>query len=66
MSYECIQTERQGHIFIVTIDRPDVMNAVSPAANFEMEQAFNEFEADADLLVAIVTGTRPGQFSSTG
>lgn len=30
MSYELIKVEKQGHVTIVTINRPEVMNAISP------------------------------------
>jgi crotonobetainyl-CoA hydratase len=49
-------TERDGHLFIVTINRPDVMNACHPPANRELSTVFDEFAADPDLWVAIVTG----------
>lgn len=66
MTFEHIRTERDGRIFTVTIDRPDKHNAVSPAANFEMAQAFDEFAADDDLWVAILTGEGDKAFCSGG
>ena len=50
------QTERDGHLFIITIDRPEVMNALHPPGNAELAEVFDEFAADADLWVAIITG----------
>jgi enoyl-CoA hydratase/carnithine racemase len=50
------QAERDGHLFIVTINRPEVMNALHPAGNAELAGVFDEFAADPDLWVAIVTG----------
>jgi enoyl-CoA hydratase/carnithine racemase len=50
------QTERDGHLFIVTIDRPEVMNALHPPGNAELAGVFDEFAADPDLWVAIITG----------
>jgi enoyl-CoA hydratase/carnithine racemase len=58
------QTERDGHLFIVTIDRPDVMNALHPAGNAELAGVFDEFAADPDLWVAIVTGAGERAFSA--
>ena len=40
----------------VTIDRPEVRNAVDPEAAAALESAFREFDADDDLSVAILTG----------
>ncbi len=57
-------TERDGHLFVVTINRPEVMNALHPAANRELAAAFDEFAADPDLWVAIVTGAGERAFSA--
>ncbi|HJO22642.1 MAG: enoyl-CoA hydratase-related protein [Myxococcota bacterium] len=48
--------ERQGRLLLVTIDRPEVMNALHPPANFELEQVFDDFANDPELWVAIITG----------
>ncbi len=50
------QAERDGHLFIVTINRPEVMNALHPPANAELAGVFDEFAADPELWVAIITG----------
>lgn len=62
--YEFINAERDGNLFIITINRPERMNACHPPTNFEMEAAFNEFAADDDLWVAIVTGAGDRAFSA--
>lgn len=54
--YEHITTEIDGRLLIVTINRPDQMNALHPPANAELEAAFDAFAADPDLWVAILTG----------
>jgi crotonobetainyl-CoA hydratase len=41
--------EKREHIWIVTINRPEAMNALHPAANFELETIFNDFAADKSL-----------------
>lgn len=51
----CI-TQRQGHILVVTIDRPDVMNALHRPASLELNEVFDEFERDPALWVAVITG----------
>ena len=48
--------EREGHLMTVTINRPEVYNALHPMANQEMQEVFDTFSADPDLWVAIVTG----------
>ena len=62
--YEFCNVERDGPLTIITINRPDVMNALHPPANFEMERAFNDFAADTDAWVAIVTGAGERAFSA--
>ena len=57
-------TERDGHLFIVTINRPEVMNALHPPASTELSEVFDEFAADPDLWVAIVTGAGDRAFSA--
>ncbi len=61
---EFCHSDRNGPILTVTINRPDVMNALHPAANFELEQAFDEFANDPDLWVAIITGAGDRAFSA--
>lgn len=57
-------TERDGHLLIVTINRPEVMNALHPLANREMSEVFDAFAADPELWVAIVTGAGDRAFSA--
>jgi len=61
---EFCTTERDGRILTVTINRPEVMNALHPPANFELEKAFDEFVADPELWVAIITGEGDRAFSA--
>lgn len=51
-----IETRRDGHIFILTLNRPEVLNALHAPACFEMSAALDEFVADPELWVGIVTG----------
>lgn len=61
---EFCKTERDENMFIVTINRPDVMNSLHPPANFELEKVFDEFRDDKDLWVAIITGAGDRAFSA--
>lgn len=51
-----IQTERSGSIFIVTINRPQVRNAIDGPTAAALVQAFHAFDADSSLSVAVLTG----------
>lgn len=64
MAYEHITTARDGKILIVTINRPERMNALHPPANAELDAAFNDFAADPDLWAAIITGAGERAFSA--
>lgn len=51
-----LQIERDGKIATVTLDRPERMNAISPEMGRELDAFWREFDADAELHVAILTG----------
>jgi len=61
---EFCKAERDGRLLVVTIDRPEVMNALHPPANAELAKVFDEFAADPDLWVAIITGAGDRAFSA--
>ena len=50
------KVETDGHLMIVTINRPEVYNACHPMANEELVAAFDEFNVNPELWVAIITG----------
>jgi len=54
-----VRYEKKGHIVILTIDRPEARNAVSPAVAQQMEAALDTFEADGDAWVGIIMGEGP-------
>jgi enoyl-CoA hydratase/carnithine racemase len=58
------RVEREGPLTIVTINRPEVMNAVHPPANFELAEVFDAFAADPEQWVAIITGAGERAFSA--
>ena len=45
---EFCEVNKIGRLTEVTINRPEVMNALHPPANFELAQVFDEFAADPD------------------
>lgn len=48
--------KKEGHIAIFTINRPEKMNALSPAALWEMNESLEDFRSDSNMWVGIVTG----------
>jgi enoyl-CoA hydratase/carnithine racemase len=61
---EYSKVDIDGRLMIVTINRPDVMNALHPMASQELSDAFDEFAANPDLWVAIITGAGDRAFSA--
>ncbi len=53
---ETVTTEARGPVWLVTINRPDVRNCVDGETAQALEQAFEKFEADDSLSVAILSG----------
>ena len=51
-----VVVERDGPVTIVTIDRPDVRNAVDRPTAALLADAFRDFDADDEQCVAILTG----------
>jgi crotonobetainyl-CoA hydratase len=64
MTYEFAKVERKGRITIVTLNRPEVMNAMHSPAHFELHRVFDEFAADPEQWIAIVTGAGEKAFSA--
>jgi len=62
--YEKITYEKDGRIAIVTINRPERMNAIDPQTSFELNAAMTDFKDDDDLWVAILTGAGEKAFSA--
>ena len=52
--------EKDNHIMTVHINRPDRLNALHPPGNAELGEVFDDFAADDDLWVAIITGEGRG------
>jgi crotonobetainyl-CoA hydratase len=62
--YEFCKVEREGRLTIVTLNRPEVMNAVHSPQHYEMDAIFNDFANDPEQWVAIVTGAGDKAFSA--
>jgi len=52
-----VRYEEDGPVAIVTIDRPEVANAVDGATATALVEAFQRFDEDPGLSVAILTGS---------
>ncbi len=54
--YEDIKLEQEGAIAILTLDRPDKMNAFTGKMMYEMIDAFDKTDANDEIRAVIVTG----------
>ncbi|WP_347489797.1 enoyl-CoA hydratase/isomerase family protein [Desulfoscipio sp. XC116] len=55
MAYN-ILTEKKDALFIITINRPDTLNALNEETVGELEDAFNRGSADPGVRVIVITG----------
>ena len=56
MDNDHILTAASGGIFTITLNRPEKLNAITPAMHMALEAAFDRFAADDAAHVCIVTG----------
>jgi enoyl-CoA hydratase/carnithine racemase len=64
MAYQFATYEKQGRLAIVTLNRPERMNALHPPAHFELHDIWNDFENDPDVWVGVLTGAGDKAFSA--
>lgn len=57
MAYECILTETDGGVGILTFNRPDALNAFNQQLMNEATEAIRAFEADDAIGCIVVTGS---------
>lgn len=56
--------EKKGRIAMITINRPEAMNAIDPETSEELGKAWLDFRDDPNLWVAILTGAGDKAFSA--
>jgi enoyl-CoA hydratase len=59
-----LRVEREGAIATVTLDRPEVLHALDAVMFDELERAFAEFAADANVRVILLTGSGERAFAA--
>ena len=57
MAYKNIKVEKKEAVGLITLDRPDVLNALSDALMGELAQALDDFEADGGIGCMVLTGS---------
>ena len=66
MAYECILSETEDGVGIITLNRPEVLNAMNRQLVREMHQAMHAFEADPAIGCIVFTGAGEKAFSAGG
>jgi enoyl-CoA hydratase len=56
MGYENILLDRDGPVGVVTLNRPEVLNALSPALIAEVTDALSHLEDEGEIRAAVLTG----------
>ena len=51
-----IKMEQQGHVGILTVNRPDALNALNSAVLEELDRALDQVEANEEIYVVVLTG----------
>ncbi len=51
-----VEVTKQGHVGIVTMNRPEALNALSSAVFADLTAALDQVEQDDDVYVVIITG----------
>jgi len=64
MSYENILVEQRGAVTLVTLNRPQALNALNTAVLADLIAAFAAFEADDNQRCAVVTGSGEKAFAA--
>ena len=60
MSDSPLRFERHGHVALLTLDRPDKLNALSTELRLALLDATEEIKADDDIRAAVFTGAGRG------
>ena len=58
MTYETILLENHGRVGLITLNRPQALNALNAQLVSEVNQALDALEADADIGCIVITGSK--------
>ena len=64
MSYEFVTYEKHDRIATITLNRPQVMNALHLEAHLELKEIWEDFRDDPEVWVAVLTGAGERAFSA--
>ena len=61
-SYDTLTVEKQGALDIVTLNRPEALNALSRQMMLELQHYFGKLYTDHTVRVVVLTGAGRGFF----
>ncbi|HEV2099731.1 MAG TPA: enoyl-CoA hydratase/isomerase family protein [Stellaceae bacterium] len=64
MAHEFILTESSDGVAVITLNRPEKLNALSFGLVRELDEALSEYEADDAIKAVILTGAGERAFSA--
>ena len=64
--YEHLVYEQRGPVTIITINRPERMNAIGPQTHRELVDAWDRFRSDDNTMVGVLTGAGDQAFCAGG
>lgn len=56
---DAVRVDRDGHVLMITLNRPEARNAVNAAVTRGLEAALDVLESDDELWIAILAATGP-------
>lgn len=62
--YETILVEQKGAVTLITLNRPQALNALNSQVLAELIEAFAAYEADASQRCAVLTGSGEKAFAA--
>ena len=57
---QAVLTERRGRVMIITLNRPEAMNAINGALSHGLLAAVQELDNDDSLTAGVITGAGRG------
>ena len=59
-----VELERHGHVAVLTLSRPEALNALSPGMLDDIDAHLDTVEADAELRTVVITGAGEKAFTA--
>ena len=64
MDLQFIKYEKREHLAYITVNRPEVMNALNPQCHWVLHRIWDDFAGDNNLWIAILSGAGERAFSA--